>query len=596
MQWQKLFTEKFQRSKCLRAHPKSGYPLRLATKVYSRVLWRRAVVIIGSDLVTAAGIAILSFSLVSCASRSPQQVSAGIPVSLGSESDADSIAQGLAYMREHPSSAEGERIQRFLWLDQGIQVLQQSDQWTPEMAQEFWGDLTAFVKDEPALSSSALRRLTESSQTRLAKNIAAYHSYQAQLREQSLENALKDLESIEEDGTTDLYSKAQELLALYRSKAYTDSRKIGVLLPLSGDLKPLADEVLASVQLVTDMALSQGIEFVIQDTGDTPESLMKAWDRLMNQEKVTVVMGPLTSKESETVFEKAEISGLPVVSLAPKEGLEGFGNFGFRSVLTLEDQVQKLAQWAVETLKAKGIAILIPDSPYGMDVLAVAKRVFEERGLEIKGLQVYPADSRDFKDPLRKLVRLDMPRLRRGEICPKDIAPELQPAGCVKNLQELKPIIDFELLFLADSADNIGFLLPTLPYLRLYGIQTAGLSLLNSPRLIERAQEAAEGIVFTDGYVSNSKNFQTRWFREAFQAAVDREPSRLSAEAFDLAILLVTLMQGSSGLVTRESLVESLKQVRSFPGVTGSLYFENNKLKKDAKLLVVRSGQIQEWR
>ena len=544
----------------------------------------------------------LSFVLFlnACAAHSPSgEAAAGIPAvpeAIESDAGVSSVTQGLAYMREHPSSREDERIQRFLWLDQGIKILQDGEEMSPELAQEFWGDLTTFVQDEPPLSSSALNRLVAESKTKIAKNVALYHGYQALLKERSLEEALKNLEIIEEDGTTNLFSKSQEMLSLYKSKAFSDSRKIGVLLPLSGDLKPLADEVMASVQLASNMAISQGIEFVIQDVGETEADLMKAWDRLVNQEKVAAVMGPLTSKESERVFERAEMSGVPVISLAPKEGLEGFGKFGFRSVLTLEDQVRKVASWASRDLNAKRVAILVPDSPYGMDVLTVANRVFEEKGLVISGLQVYPAQTTDFKEPLRKLVRLDQPKLRRGEICPKDIEPELLPAGCVKNIQELKPIIDFELLFVADAAENVGFLLPTLPYLRIYGVQVAGLSLFNSPRLMERAQDAAEGVVFTDGYIPNAKDFQTQWFRESYREASGREPTRLSAEAFDLSLILIKLFQEGDGVVTRERIVDGLKNLKDFPGVTGQIYFENNKLKKTPKLLIVRSSQIREWR
>jgi ABC-type branched-subunit amino acid transport system substrate-binding protein len=46
--------------------------------------------------------------------------------------------------------------------------------------------------------------------------------------------------------------------------------------------------------------------------------------------------------------------------------------------------------------------------------------------------------------------------------------------------------------------------------------------------------------------------------------------------------------------VSREQIVDSLKSLKDFPGVTGKIYFDNNKLKKDPKLLIVRKGSFKE--
>ncbi len=507
------------------------------------------------------------------------------------------LNQGLQYVREHPAQREDERIQRYLWLDQWMKVLEDKNRMTPEMAREFWGDLTGFVKDEPPMSVQGLDRVTQGAQTKLGKNIAHFYLYQNLLKEQSLEPALKSLEQVEDDKVTDLYAKSQNLLELVKNKSVSESRKIGVLLPLSGELRPLAEEVLEAIQVASSLGYAAGVEFVIEDTGTSEADLLKAWEKLALQERVVAIIGPLTSTESEIVFERAEIVGVPVVSLAPREGLQGFGTFSFRSVLTLEDQVKRVAKFISDDLKAKRVAVLLPDSPYGWDVMEVAHKEFENKGLSIAQLQVYRSGSTDFKEPLRKMTRLDIPRIRKNEVCPKELKEgETPPENCVKRVQELKPLIDFEVLFVPDGAETAGFLLPTLPYLRIYGVQVVGLSLYNSPKLIERAGDSAEGVVFADGYLPSSLNFSVRFFREHFMKLTQKEPSRLSAEAFDAAMVMIHLMRELPGSMTRELMVEKLKGVRDFPGVTGSIYAEAQKLKKEPKLLIVRNGSFQEMK
>ncbi len=209
----------------------------------------------------------------------------------------DALIQGLAYVRQHPATREEEQVQRYLWLDQWIRVLQDKGRLTPEMGREYWEDLDSFVKNPP-MSLSGFEKLRSSTRSRLGLNIALFNLYQGSLRDQSLETSLGYLSQIEDDGISDFYARAQELLQLTREKAMTESRKVGVLIPLSGDLRAFGEEVMSAVQLVSYMAYADGIEFIIEDSGSTKESLIAAWQKLALQEKVTVIVGPLKARDT----------------------------------------------------------------------------------------------------------------------------------------------------------------------------------------------------------------------------------------------------------------------------------------------------------
>lgn len=528
--------------------------------------------------------------LLGCASK--EKPIAEAPISPAQPSY-DTLNQGLSYVRTHPPADEGEQIQRFLWLDQWVKVLHEKNHLTPEMAQAYWEDLTQFIK-EPPVSISGLRKLSERATSRLGKNVALYQLYQAQLKTSSIEDAMKHLTLIEDDGASDLDAKAQELLELTKSSTSGESKKIGVLLPLSGDLRAFGQEALNAIQVAATSAYAEGIEFAVQDTGTSESQLSEALNRLIQEEKVTAIIGPLTGKETEFVFERAEVAKVPVISLATKESVEAVGQYGFRSLLTIEDQVKAMARFIESDLGAKRVAILYPDSAYGWDVVDLAKPAFEDRGLKISQMQMYASGATDFKDQLRRMTRLDQPKVRKSELCPKD--PKEGPAlpGCVKKSQDLKPLIDFEVLFVPDFADTVGLLLPTLPYVQLYGVQVVGLSGYNSSKLIERGGEAAEGVVFTDGYLSSSSNFPTRFFKERYKKLAGKEASRLAAEAFDVGMLSVSILKSEVKGLSRDDFADRLKDVRRFPGVTGELYSDDHRIKKTPKLLIVRDGVIRE--
>jgi hypothetical protein len=264
------------------------------------------------------------------------------------------------------------------------------------------------------------------------------------------------------------------------------------------------------------MAYADGVEFAIQDTGTTTESLLKAWEKLALQERVTAIIGPITTKDTKIIFERAQVLQIPVISLAPKEDIEGFGQYGFRSSLAMEDQIKAIGNFISKDLGAHRVGVLMPDSAYGWDVMSRAKPAFQDRSLEIAQMQIYPAGATDFKEQLRRMTRMDFPKLRKDEICSKEKGV-VNAEGCAKKWTDLKPIVDFEVLFVPDFADTVGLLLPTLPYLQLYGIQVVGLSGFNSQKLIDRAQDSAEGVIFTDSYLSASNDFATHFFRREYQ-------------------------------------------------------------------------------
>lgn len=513
-------------------------------------------------------------------------------------------------MRENPADREDERIQRYLWLDQWMSILDQKGKLRPDLVTEFVGDLKSFI-EEPPMSERALQVIIDRSSTLVGKNVAYYQQYVTNLKSNSVDQALGYLRFIQDDHYTDYYQRAQELLNLQSEKALAESRKIGVLVPLSGELQKFGEQVLNAIDLVSQLAISDGIEFVIQDTGETEDSLLDAYQRLALNENVSAVIGPVTSKASQFVFERAQILGVPTISLAPTENMEMYGPYSFQSTLSLDDQISKLADFISRDLRAKNVAVVFPDSRYGWDSMKAAQHQFNDADINIQEIQIYQEGDTDFKAELQKITRLDFPKLRIDELCPKTEgqkdskkgtkANESQSVnaasepnqGCVDNLNNLPPIFDFEVLFVPDFANTVGLLLPSLPFLRMYGVQVVGLSSLHDQKLIDRGQSATEGVIFTDGFYPEATDIGTRFFVERYKKLSGEGATKLSAEAFDVASILVDGMKTSTGPVTRDSVFRNLRGIRNFPGVTGRIYSDGQQIRKEARLFVVRDGKFK---
>lgn len=540
-------------------------------------------------------ILLIALALTGCASLQVDQVAVGVPEGPETSSSLQSFVQGLNYIRENPTQRADERVQRFVWLDQWMLMLKSQDQLQTELEVEFIADLEGFVSNEPALGERDLRRLEPRARSNVARNIVHYHLYQVLMREQKVEPALAELEKILDDGLSDYFRRAQDLLELQRSEQIAESRKIGVMLPLKGRFKNFGLDALNAIQLVASLSVSEGIEFLVVDSSD-PKTLLDNFQRLALDEQVSVIIGPVTTQSSEFIFERAQILSIPVVSLSPRENLEMFGPYSFRSTLTLEDQVERLAEIIDRDLRAKNVAILYPDNRYGWDATVAAQRVFQQKGIRVPEIQIYEEGTTDFKAPLQKIARLDFPKLRAGELCPDEDSGEAAVEGCVGDLTELAPVLNFEVLLVPDFADTAGLLLPTLPFLRLYGVQVVGLSGFHDPRLIQRGQQHAEGVIFVDGFDLGSQDLATRFFVNRYRALTSQDPSKIAAEAFDISMLLVDMMKQNQRVVSRELVFQSLRRLQSFPGVTGEIFSDGQQIRKRARAFTVRDGEFQALR
>lgn len=529
------------------------------------------------------------FSL-SCVRPGMDRPSAGVPNSPDAGSSLDSLKQGLVYIRQNPTEREDERIQRFLWLDQWIRLLQDKGRLSAPLAEEFTQDLSNFLQ-RPPMSARSIEQVVSRAESPLGRNVASYQLYLTGLRTTTVSEAMRSLERIEPDGFTDLYTRAQELLQLQLVESVEASRKIGVLLPLSGDLAAYGEEVFHAIQLVSDLDYARGVEFVVHDIGSSDSELLEAFQRLVLDEGVSAILGPISNRASEFIFERSQIMRVPSISLAPREDLQFYGAYNFRASLTLQDQIQATAQFMRRQMRIGRVAILYPDSDFGWDAARIAKEEFARAGLNVTEVGIYPEGATDFKEPLEKMTRLEAPKLRSYELCK---AGEEPGNSCVASLDQLPPILNFEAVFVPDFPDTLGLFMPTLPFLRIYGVQVFGLSTAHAPAVIERAQQHAEGLIVTDSFLPESKDLRTRMFREAYKKKTGQEPTRLGAEAFDAALLLADLMLRSGQMVNRESMASELSRTRGFEGVTGELYREGNELRRRPKFLVVRDGKFQE--
>jgi ABC-type branched-subunit amino acid transport system substrate-binding protein len=158
---------------------------------------------------------------------------------------------------------------------------------------------------------------------------------------------------------------------------------------------------------------------------------------------------------------------------------------------------------------------------------------------------------------------------------------------------DLPPIVDFDAVFIPDEPKVVGQILPTFAYLDVDQMQFLGISTWHSKELVTRAQAFAEGALFVDGFHAASESREVRTFVERYRSTFGQEPGAIEALAYDAARMIekiVTEDRPSS----RSELVERLRAVKRFPGVTGTIDYRDGRLSRGLTVFTVQKGEMVE--
>src|SRR3989344_1722245 len=89
--------------------------------------------------------------------------------------------------------------------------------------------------------------------------------------------------------------------------------KIGVLLPLSGDLAVTGEKIDKGMRIAE---APDSVELIFEDTGSSAASAVSAAQKLIDIDHVDVIIGPYSPDETLAIIPLAEERGITVFSLS----------------------------------------------------------------------------------------------------------------------------------------------------------------------------------------------------------------------------------------------------------------------------------------
>lgn len=344
--------------------------------------------------------------------------------------------------------------------------------------------------------------------------------------------------------------------------------RIGVMLPVSGAYQKIGHRVLKAVEMAFDSFNKNGTghrySMILKDTGSDPAKAVAAVKSL-GEEGVAGIIGPLaTAREAAMV---ADELGIPMIVLTQKQDVPQIGRYIFRSFITPEMQAEALISYLMEDIGIRRFAVMYPDESYGVSFKDAFASTLQAFGGKLNASEPYHPGQTDFalaiknfikgyqvtdKDGDVKILNIDDPRKRHGNY---------------------RAIVDFEALFIPDSAEMAAMISPQLKFHDIDDIILIGTNLWSSEDLIEMAGPYVQGAIFPSGFDMEDTDHKVDDFVSRYASVDDAPPGFIEAIGFDTVSIMLRALS-LPGTKSRDDLVNSLLAIHAFNGLTGMSSFK----------------------
>lgn len=342
--------------------------------------------------------------------------------------------------------------------------------------------------------------------------------------------------------------------------------RIGASLPLTGRFVttygylPMQQGFELAQEEINDSLLGDAkITFMTEDDRGTVEGAVAAFNKLIHQTGVPVILGPGLSSQAQEVFPTAQQNGVVVFSpTSGASGLSAIGNFVFRATLTTDVLIPSGIKITQAKLGYQQVATIYDESDlYSIDSDTVARAAFADSGIKVLITETFQSVDTDFTAQLTRIKESNPDAIFISALSP-DISAIL-----IKGRQVGIP-------------DSVPFIIPDLPSDE---IQAAG--------------DAAEGVITFTGWASAADTPGNQAFIQKYRAEYEIEPNIFVAQAYAAVHILVAAIAEAQSADPAE-IRDALANTKDFDTILGAFSFNAvGDAVYDPVVLIVANGEFQ---
>jgi branched-chain amino acid transport system substrate-binding protein len=337
---------------------------------------------------------------------------------------------------------------------------------------------------------------------------------------------------------------ASALVVALAGAAAAGEIAVGYSLPLSGEHAQYGEVFRNSATMRFEEFNESGVlgtkvELIMEDSKSDPKEAMNIARKFLDNDAIIGVLGDFTSTVSMAagqIYARGEMPQLSQTASHPD--YTKISKWQFRNITSQAFEGPFVADWTTG-LGYDSFAIVAIQNDWGISAAENFRDALIERGGEVVALEYFNPGARDYRSILTKINREK----------PEAIYICMMYEEGAMFMQQRKQL-------------NID-------------IPVFGTSSLYSPKLLELAGDAAEGLLLSTTFMPTSPKPHVQAYVREYSERYDSEPNMFAAQAYDAAgIMLDAIARAGGADATRADVRDALAATTDFQGVTGDTSFD----------------------
>lgn len=432
-----------------------------------------------------------------------------------------------------------------------------------------------------------------------SKNLAsAQISYEVSLEEyyQGDKDKAKDLF----DYITSTYADYPEVISKIenfntRIEKYSqiDTKKIGIILPLSGKYKSFGERAFRGIDFAFRQITQQNEEFknyqyVIRDSGGSAAAGAYFLTELVEKEKVSVVIGGLLPDEATKEYKEAQKSGVLFISLQQVLINQEKKNHLLVEVPGSLESIGKVL-FSKEMIEVFGnrAAIIYPDTQRGRTIVDVFWKEAQRNNVEIKDFASFEKGVSDLRAPVQNILELSFKRERQEEYKLLSEVHELEKSTSVRRIQTLRPVLDFDWVFVPAYPKDALQIIPSFGYFDAFNLNIIGGPSWRSKSIVRESGRTQQSIFFVGDEIGEGQDA----FIKSFYEIHKKRAGLIEIQTYDALWLALQLLNNNK-FETRQNMDFFLKKQTEVKSFWSRWYKDENLWVKDLTTFKMNQGNF----
>lgn len=309
--------------------------------------------------------------------------------------------------------------------------------------------------------------------------------------------------------------------------------KIGIMTPLTGDVASWGEMQRRATELALETVNDVKVKIIFEDDRADPKVGVNAFKKLVEVDKVPIVVGSPASNVTLAVAPMANERKVVLLSSGSTATEVGkAGPYVFRIMPSDEVQSSIMANWASE-LGYQKIAIIYEENAWGRGLMEAFTKDFAAKGGNIVTVQVAEPNATDFRTQLSKIKSLN----------PDSIFAPLYTRGAGLMIKQ---------------ARELGL-----------KQQILGADVYETPELISAGGSAVEGVLYTTYGEYHGTEYQD--FAKRYKEKYGVDPEIYATYCYDAFLVAIQAIRKipKGKEINGSNIRDAILSIINFRGVTG---------------------------